>query len=185
MPDWDTKHPCCENCGTKRRFRRWKGFCWRCAPLARKLQKIADGTYRHSDGRPLSRQSVGYAVGRVKAELKQWRELQRPLDQGVSGNDIVELLTTLANVADSREYPRARTYRLYHTSYRLFEDKMSEEAREHLYEILVDIVEHLPSPATRRMGARRPFWFTIEEDDRQQQGGGYSPPAARSPKPTP
>ncbi len=114
----------------------------------------------------MTSQAANYAIAKAKAELKQWRELQSPFDVGVTGHDIVALLTTLANVADAREYPGARTYRLYHTAYRLFEDKMSDDAREHLYEILVDIVEHLPSPATRRMGARWPFWFTRENEDR-------------------
>jgi len=108
-----------------------------------------------------------YRVRAAQRQLEEWRELQRPLDEGVTGEDIAGILTTLAQVADSRDPPRSKTYRLYWTSGRLFDEKFTKSARWWLYYILVDVIEHLASPATRRTRATRPFWI-LTDADRQQ-----------------
>lgn len=103
-------------------------------------------------------------------ELTELRRLESPLQKGVTGWDIEAALTTLAQVADVRDYPQAKTYRDYWNSYRLFDDHMSKEGRTWLYSILADMIEHLPSHATRRLGALRPFW-KVDKDDVPQVGG--------------
>lgn len=146
------------------------GHCWLCAPLARKIQKIEKGSYHRKNGKPLSAWESVFRVRCANRELTELRRLESPLQKGVTGWDIEAALTTLAQVADVRDYPQAKTYRDYWNSYRLFDDHMSKEGRTWLYSILADMIEHLPSHATRRLGALRPFW-KVDKDDVPQVGG--------------
>ena len=170
MSDWTDRWPSCTNCGTTRRYRTWRGHCWLCAPLARRIQKIERGSYRRSNGRHLSASETEFRIRCACRELTELRRLESPLRTGVTGWDIEAALTTLAQVTGVRDYPQAEAYRDYWNSYKIFEEHMAEDGRTRLYGILVDMIEHLPSKATRRLGARRPFWIADEEGFLQDKG---------------
>jgi hypothetical protein len=163
MPNWNDKHPCCRNCKTTRRYRAWKGHCWLCTPLAKKATELESTPEPEGKVHVVERMKQKARLQKANWQLDELRRMERPLLTEVSGQDLQEALITLAQVADVRDPPRERTYRLYWISEKIFEDKFSSESREWLYQILIDMIEHLPSPMTRRLGATRPLNFAAGE----------------------
>jgi hypothetical protein len=81
-------------------------------------------------------------------ELQNMRDLERPLLEGASELDLEGLLTTIAEVVGVP----------YREVQPMFAGSIEKKTRTRLYEVLIKIVERIPSKSARRAWAERPFW---------------------------
>jgi len=148
---WNDAIPRCVACGTDRHKRMWRGLCIRCYPLVYKIEKIEAGKY----------QGRGRYAGRVKnendyikrsaiKELQNLKDLEAPILNGATGQDIEGLLVSISEAAG------AKTDSICYARY-TFEGCVKHEDMGRVYEVILRIVESLPSHAARRMNALRPF----------------------------
>lgn len=152
---WNNEIPQCANCSTRRHPRSWKRLCVRCYPLVAKIDKIDRGHYQRK-ARCAGTRKVDNKSLRLCAvvELENLKMLEAPLLGETDGKDIENLLVTLSEAArsDTDQIDGARYY---------FNDCVDSGQRARIYEILLRIVESLPSKAARRPAARWPFWITM------------------------
>lgn len=151
-PSWETNQPQCENCRTKRRPRRWRGYCKRCYPLILKIDRLQDGRYRSRGRYPKLTPSLQkIKIKQSEWELTQIKKLESPLVDGPNGSDIEGLVTTLVNASNSRQANQ------YYNCYKIFDNMIDDNARWWIYYILLDIVENLPCHGARKQYANPPF----------------------------
>lgn len=161
---WNDSVPSCNSCRTRRHPRSWRGFCARCYPLIAKIEKIDRGLYRRR-GRWAGRRKDENAYIRKSAvrELADLKTLEAPLVSQATGFDIEGLLITISEVAG------ADTDRIDGARY-VFGGCVGVENMGRVYELLLRIVETLPSKWARRPNARRPFWHREENEKNRLTG---------------
>lgn len=146
---WHSKYERCAECGTRRYSHKAKGYCFRCYPFVRKIVKLKEtGTLKVDDSRHMfAHQTARIEIEIAQRHLQNLRELEDPFVHGVRGEHICGLLTTLARITGASSNGAAQ----YLETGRLWNSCLSDEAKQWLYLILVDIVEHLPSRKAREM----------------------------------
>lgn len=148
---WNDAIPRCVACGTDRHKRKWRGLCIRCYPLIRKIERIDAGEYR-CRGRYAGRLKFenDYIKKSAIKELQNLMDLEDPILNGATGQDIEGLLVTIAEAAGANADS-------IHCARYVFEGCVKSEDMSRVYEVILRIVESLPSRTARRMNARRPF----------------------------
>lgn len=149
---WSLDIPCCVSCATKRHHRAYRGLCSRCYPIIRKIERIDNGTFRRR-GRYSSRSQSDNSFLRQRAEneLANLKELERPIVSGANGNDIEGLLVTLAEISGVNSD-------ILDGIHYVFSGSIEAKNMNRVYEVILRIVESLPSRRARKLRAKRPFF---------------------------
>lgn len=149
---WSIDCPRCVSCGTKRHRRSFKNFCKRCYPLLYKIDRIDRGLYKRR-GRHSSKRKNDHSFIRKKAllELSNFRDLEKPIISGASGQDIEHLLVTIAEVSG------VNSDILDGVRY-IFSGSIEPNNMSRVYEAILRIVESVKIRKARKLNAKRPFW---------------------------
>ena len=158
MKSWSNTAPSCRSCGTRRHPRSWRGLCTRCYPLVAKVERIDRGLYRRRGRRAGRRKDENAYIRRSAVrELADLKALEAPIVGHATGDDIEGLLITISEVAG------AETDRVDGARY-VFSACVGAKDMGRVYEMLLRIVETLPSKWARRQNAHLPFWRREEND---------------------
>ena len=140
---WHSKYIHCMGCGTQRFSHRSKGYCTRCYPLIQKISKIKTDSEKGNISKTIAKVEITIA----EKQLHNLKELEKPFLTGIKGKHISGLLTTLARCTGASQKGAIQHFE----SSALWDKMLSKDAKQWLYLILVDIVEHLPSKNNREI----------------------------------
>jgi len=117
-----------------------------------KIERIDKGLYRRRGrGAGKRKDENDYIRETAIQELQDLRDLERPILVGASIEDIEGLLVTIAEVSgvEGRAIQPVKS---------AFGGAFIIKQRTKIYEVLLKVVERIPSKWARRQFAERPFW---------------------------
>jgi hypothetical protein len=135
---WPADGDGCKSCRTVHRLHKCHGYCTRCYPIIYRISRIDRGLNRRQRRSPRTSVSTTGIRKNAENELEEIRELEAPVRNGATGNDVENLLIAIAE--NTRAKPET-----FQGVRHFFDGCLDTKQRTRTYQIIARLASNLPS----------------------------------------